>query len=239
MVSVLMYGCKQDEIQILRDVIKDIVAMRLDERLEIIKIESITDEVLNSVGTAEIGFVDIIEKNGLKIAKDFRMKFPSMDIVIISDSTVSPIHYLTPDIRAASLLLRPFAYSEIKNNLEQLFSTMQLRELSDDKVIVFREENEYHRVPYSQILYFEARNKRVYIRLSGREYGMHGGMDVLEKELPDCFRRCHRGFIVNVGYIREVWYSKNCIVLKNDVEIPLSRSYKTSIKEAMRNGKDY
>ena len=47
------------------------------------------------------------------------------------------------------------------------------------------------------------------------------------------------GYIVNLSYVDEIWYSRNFIVLKNNIEIPLSRSYKPVIKEVVKNGKGY
>ena len=68
-----------------------------------------------------------------------------------------------------------------------------------------------------------------------KEYGIYGALDTLEEELPKQFRRCHRSYIINTSYISKVWYSKNSILLKNDEEMPLSRSYKTIIKEVVNS----
>lgn len=238
MISMLIYSCKQDEFELLKGIAKDAVAYDSDESLDVIRISSVNDVKMQLLENVEIGIVDITEKDGLQAAKALRLRFPQMDIVIISDKTISPVLYLTPDIRAAALLLKPFVYSEVRYSMQSLFVTMQLEE-NNMEFFSFENEGGMRRVPYSQILYFEARNRRIYIRSQYKEYGIHGTMDALEQKLPEIFRRCHRGFIVNVSYISKAWYSKNYIDLKNHMEIPLSRSYKTTIKEAIQNEKVY
>ena len=56
-------------------------------------------------------------------------------------------------------------------------------------------------------------------------------LDNLEQKLDSDFVRCHRSFIIAKSRIKKVMLSKNLILLDNGYEIPLSRSYKSAIKE--------
>ena len=49
-------------------------------------------------------------------------------------------------------------------------------------------------------------------------------------ELEDDFIRTHRGFLINKSMIRKISLSENMVMLKNDIIIPLSRSYKGELK---------
>lgn len=239
MISMLIYSCKQSEIELLQEISKDIVAYLYDERMETIIIKSKKDMEIQEIGNVDIAFIDITEGSGLQIAKELRMHFSKMEIIIISNNKISPIVYLVPEIRAVSLLLKPLQYCEIQNAIKKLFDLLKQNIKDDKNFFLFEDGKEQNRIPYSQILYFEARNRRIYARLQRKEYGICGTMETLEEELPRNFKRCHRGFIVNVEYINEVWYSKNFIILKNEIELPLSRSYKTIIKEVVKNGRNY
>lgn len=238
MISMLIYSCKQDEFEILKEVAKDVVAYCSDESLNVVRADSLNDIEIQLMENIEVGIIDITEKEGLQAARTLRKHFPAMDIVIVSDNTISPVFYLTPNIRASSLLLKPFVYSDIRNSIQSLFEEMQLGKVNEANFFSFQDGGEQRRIPYSQIMYFESRNKRIYICLQSKEYGIQETMDALEQKLPNVFQRCHRGFIVNVGYISKVWYSKNYINLKNDMDIPLSRSYKAIIKEAVQSEKN-
>ena len=67
-----------------------------------------------------------------------------------------------------------------------------------------------------------------------REYGFYDTIDRLEQSLPPLFVRCHRSYLVNSGWIAGVKLSSGCLRLKNDIELPVSRSYKNRFKEKKR-----
>ena len=86
-------------------------------------------------------------------------------------------------------------------------------------------------IEYDAISFFEARNKKIYLNTGIKEYGFYDTMEHLEKELGDPFIRCHRSFLVNRGKIEKTVLAKNMLTLKDGYEIPVSRTYRT----AMRN----
>lgn len=234
MISMLIYSCKQNEIELLKEISRDIMAFRTEERLEIMTFDNYADIDMKAIENVDLAYVDITDEHGLQVAKDLRAGFSDVEILIISDPTISPMVYLTPTVRAASLLLKPLNTLMIQTSVKELFDSLQLETVNDVEYFSFDDEKEKRRIPYSNIVYFEARNRRVYIRVQNKEYGIYATLDTLEGELPDCFKRCHRSYIINTSYISKVWYSQNMILLSNDEEIPLSRSYKTVIKEVVK-----
>lgn len=237
MISMLIYSCKQDEIELLREISRDTVADLFDEQLEIFVVDVQKTEDIYKIDSMDLAFVDITDESGLRVAKELRNRFPKIELMIISDNTISPVVYLTPDIRAASLLLKPLRYNESKIGIKGIFYLLQQNINNNESFFLFEDEKEQKRIPYSQILYFEARNGKIYLRLQNKEYGMYKTIRTLEEELPENFKRCHKSFIVNMAYISKIWYSKNVILLKNDLEIPVSRSYKNIIKEVVKSGR--
>ncbi len=235
MISMLIYSCKQSEIELLKEISRDIMAYQSDERLDVVIFNKPGDITMDALESIDVAYIDVTNQQGLQVAKELRSKFPNVEIMIISDNTISPMLYLTPHVRAASLLLKPLSHDMIEKGIQELFNVLKPDTLDKGDVFVFEDEKEKRRLPYAQILYFEARNRRVYIRVQNKEYGIYGSLEALEEVLPEQFKRCHRSFIVNTSYIGKVWYSKNSILLKNDEEVPLSRSYKTVIKEAVNN----
>lgn len=234
MISMLIYSCKQNEIELLKEISKDVMAFQSEERLQIVTFSNAKDIVFDNFENIDVAYLDITDNLGLQVAKDLRSRFPNVEIMIISNNTISPMLYLTPAVKAASLLLKPLDYSMVENGIQELFALLKPDELNKEDMFVYEEDKEQKRVPYSHILYFEARNRRVYFRLQNKEIGFYGSLDALDETLPEYFKRCHRSYIVNTSFISKVWYSKNSILLKNDEEIPLSRSYKTVIKEVVK-----
>ena len=86
-------------------------------------------------------------------------------------------------------------------------------------------------IPLSKIYYFEAREKKIYVRLKKQEFTFYDTIEHLEESLPEGFLRCHRSFIVSRSRVQKVMLSKNLIELEDGISLPLSRSYKPVFKE--------
>ena len=88
------------------------------------------------------------------------------------------------------------------------------------------------------ILYIESQNRMVNFHTTKEILEIYFDMSDLEKRLGKDFYRCHRGYIVNMGYVTE--YGKDTISLTNGETIYLSRrKYKEFVKAYMdylRNG---
>ena len=57
----------------------------------------------------------------------------------------------------------------------------------------------------------------------------------MEKKLPENFLRCHRSYIVNMSKVTAVKVSQSLIEVQDNLQVPLSRSYKRAVKEYSRN----
>ena len=161
------------------------------------------------------------------------------EIMIMADMSVSPMQYMTPAIRAASLLLRPFSGEQLRAVCGDFFENCRKELFGDRTEKNFLVENSDGKtmLPYSSIFYFEAREKKIFVRTKTAEYGIYDTIDRLQQDLPEEFVRCHRGFVINSALIEKVKLSENLIYMKNDILVPLSRSYKSAIKELL-HGKD-
>ena len=58
----------------------------------------------------------------------------------------------------------------------------------------------------------------------GKDHLVRGKLSQIEQELPPNFKRCHRSYIVNTNFIKQI--NTNSLLLTNKMIIPLSRSYK-------------
>ena len=150
--------------------------------------------------------------------------------MLIADVQTSPVTYMKPTILASALLLKPLKEAMVQQTVEEVFRCC-IQENSDDEVFIVEAKEEKYRIPYSEILYFESRSKKIYACTANDEYGFYDTMDRLEEECMEHFVRCHRSFIVNRDKVDKVRLSQNYLTLQGGLEIPLSRSYKSVIKE--------
>ncbi|MBR6478077.1 MAG: LytTR family transcriptional regulator DNA-binding domain-containing protein [Lachnospiraceae bacterium] len=171
--------------------------------------------------------VDVSDDEGIENAERLRAGYPSAAMVLVADVAQSPIKYMKPSIMAAGLILKPLNPGMVSSVIKQMFERFITKESSTDMLTVESREDKW-RIPFSSIMYFEARMKKIYACTYTNEYGFYDTLDALIERLPDFFIRCHRGYVVNQNYVTKAAKAKGVLILKDDIEIPLSRSYKDS-----------
>lgn len=191
---------------------------------------------LKNCPVLDISCVDICGNGGIDYAKKVRSTNKDMSILLIVDLSLSPATYIIPSIMAASLLIRPFDRAAVKNVLDTVLKDYceYFEQEDGGKSFVVETREGKRLVPYSGIVYFESRNKKIFLGTDNEEYSFYGTLDNLEETLDDRFIRCHRSFIAAKKRISKIVLSKNIVVLDNGCEIPLSRSYKGKVKEAIQ-----
>ncbi len=241
MISLMILDGKTEELKALEGIFRSLVAKNSDEMLERILFQNGKKlmESLGKIDLVHMAVMDVTLKDGVEAAQQVRRSQPSSEIMIVADMSVSPMQYMTPAIRAASLLLRPFSGEQLRTVCGDFFENCQKELFGEKAERNFLVENSDGKtmLPYSSIFYFEAREKKIFVRTKTAEYGIYDTIDRLQQDLPEEFVRCHRGFVINTTMIEKVKLSENLIYMKSDILVPLSRSYKSSIKELL-HGKD-
>jgi DNA-binding LytR/AlgR family response regulator len=242
MISMMLFDQDIKEGQSLIEYSKNAVAHCSEDALTIVNCEKERQarQFLEKKELLDTAFVDVTNNLGLQISKEVRQAYELSELLVIADETVSPMEYLTPEIRASSLLLRPFDEKQGKRIVQQFFQSFYRWQntSNEDKVFVIENRQGKVSIPYSKIYYIEVREKKVFIRLKEKEYSKYDTMENLVKELPDSFIRCHRSFVVNKNYISRIKLSENVIYLDDTIEVPLSRSYKADIKAYIKELKE-
>ena len=153
--------------------------------------------------------------NGVELAKTVRAENDVVQMVFITGFPdfiaegyeVSAVHYLMKPVdrdKLFSVLDRAAA------NLEK--AERRLR-------VTFERRTDY--VPFSKILYLEAQKQYVRIVTEGDEYRMKASLAETAAQLDEFFFPCQRSFIVNLRHVTRILPDR--VVLKNGVEVPISR----------------
>lgn len=171
------------------------------------------------------------QTSGLRLIKK---QYSGIMTMLITEATVSPLAYLKPDIAPDSLLLRPIRAEQLDEiNREFIAAYFERRTDSAQDSFLVDTRMEKTMVPYASIYYFEAREKKLFLRTRHGEYAFYGTIDQLERKLPPSFRRCHRSYIVNLKKLIRIVPADNYLELANQITIPISRSYKNALKEVL------
>jgi two-component system LytT family response regulator len=154
-------------------------------------------------------------------------------------------------LSAVDYLLKPIQEDQLLEAVEKLVEEKKSRDnenrlkalsanLQDDKseVLCIPTQNGFEYVPISEVEYLEADGSYVKIYCTNnRCKTVSKNLKYFEAALVDCptFIRPHRSFLVNSSYVTN--YSKSeggFLMLKRNVQIPVSRERKQAIQELMK-----
>ncbi len=235
MIAMLTYTSCKEEIPLIRRLTENLAAFESEEKWEL-HCFSLLREVrafFEKQPLINMACYDVTKKDSLSLLSGIRKQYKEMLLMLIADDTLSPMEYVRPDILASGLILRPFSKEMMQEKLRDMVLqyTTQAENMEDEEVFVLSVKDGKTRIPYRQIYYMEARDKKIYLRLRDKELAFYDTIEELEKKLPAAFVRCHRSFLVNREYIVKIMLSRNEILLSHGISVPLSRSYKPRFKE--------
>ena len=236
MANTFVYDRKPAERKLLIRILRDAVAFYSEDSVDLSECDSLKAAVnkLYAVNGVDIAMLEVAEKEDISFSAEFRASQLSSDLLLIAEPTVSPMEYLTPAIRAASLLLRPLGKEVAVKVIKEFIAGFYRRaHCEGEDTIIIENRQGKTVIPANQIYYLEVRGKRVFIRLADKEYTQYDSLDNMLNKLPGYFIKCHRSFAFNRTYLQNVKLSENTIYLEHDITVPLSRSFKSEIKRLL------
>ena len=234
MIFGIMLDSNQQEEQRIRQYLRKLTAYYTDEKLELKVLHGFTSfvEEVQKAGLLDVAIIDVTMQGALEAARLLRRQFAKIEILVIADVSVSPVQYMHPSIRASALLLRPESMvweDTMRDFYEQLPAVREQQE-SQKNVLWIKNREGTFRIPFEQIYYLEAREKKVFIRTRQEEFGVGETMEKLAEQLPENFVRCHRSFVVNEEHITQIRLSESLLYLGKELFVPISRTYKERFK---------
>ena len=180
--------------------------------LSVVAVRSVADIDTHDLRLCNVMFLDIglPGKDGLTFAREIRQLGFTAEIVFVTNHTGLSIKGY--DVHALDYIVKPIDAVRINETLTYYVN---------------------------EILYAEACNHNVVICTFDKKESYALAFSEIERKLPsDKFRRCHRGYIVNIQAIKGL--NKNTITLVDGQQILVSSTYFKDIKEALvalRGGK--
>ena len=142
---------------------------------------------------------------------------------------------LNTGARPAGVLLKPFEGAKLDKILSRIdrdFAQMYEEDAGD--CLVVDSGNTAYRVPFSQILYIEALDKKLTIWTSRQSLTVRMTLQNLEGTLPpEKFFRCHRSYLINTRMIDHVDFTGMEVILTSGDALPLSKTYRDKLREML------
>lgn len=183
--------------------------------------------------------IDMPDMDGLEFARALQEKRGDISLVF---ATAYPDYALQAfELYSFDYILKPFNEKRIKKTVCKLIEKTQIQSailLAPECPITI--ETPARRICLSpeQIQYVESSKPRTLVKTLTETYTSKWDMETFEKMLrPYGFDRCHRSYLVNSRFIREIIPSGRTfqLLLKSGETILLSRTQEKTLRERMRN----
>ena len=234
MITVLSYLEKLNNIPVLQEEFHSQAAFHSEEDWRYFLYTKLEDlrKALKAEPVLDILCWNVSGKQALSELEQTRKKYMEAFLLLIADSSISPMEYLRPSILPTALLLSPFDRFQCSQVLGELISSYcsQFKNKEDEDTFLIETREGRQRVPLSQISFVEARDKKIYICTRSESFGFYETIDHMSELLPGHFLRCHRSFIVNMEKVKKLNLSEGMIELDNGETVPLSRSYRKAVR---------
>lgn len=236
MISMLICISDEKELKFVVSYVKELAELESDERWEIRTCRS-GDEIFAAAGEGE-GYDMILVDNSIPeaaaaVGKCRRIN-PEAHIMIISAKNQSAADCISPEYMNMGIIMRPFTREKLESGLRENVRSF-VKRMNDGRTessFILDSKDGRQFIPYNTISYFESREKKIFVYTHSNEYSFYDTLDRLETSLPqNKFIRCHRSFIVNRDKISGIAAAKNRLTLDNGEMIPISRTYKSELKE--------
>ena len=199
-------------------------------RLELVIEEfSCGEDLIDSKHIFEFIFLDYNMEgiNGLETARVLRKKGINSAIVFLTG--YPEFVYDAFEVFPFRFLKKPLDEGRLYKALDDYFESLE-----GNSPILLKVDRDTVCVQTRDILYLEADNKKCYVNLFGKRLHIAKTMVSVENLLSkSTFCKVHKSFIVNLVNVNS--YNKESISLSNGAYVPVSRSYASSFKEALRH----
>ncbi|MDR3560052.1 MAG: LytTR family DNA-binding domain-containing protein [Negativicutes bacterium] len=180
----------------------------------------------------DIVFLDIImnDMDGMTCARLIRRQDKLVKIIFLTSSTDHV--YEGYEVGATAYLVKPVAAEKLAAVLGTAIDAVE--DIAKES-ITFTAGGVTQRILLKDIVYLESKKNKVIIMLArGESLAVYTTMDEFEQaHRPTMWIRSHKSYVVNFLYIER--YLSDKFVLRDGIEIPISRVYKDKARECFFN----
>lgn len=161
-------------------------------------------------------------------------------IVVLLENYSDLKKAVTPGISPSGFLIKPYERADAETILGEVYSDY-IRCNADNKklgMFVFRQKAKEYSIPFEKIILFESRNKKIIVRTEIQEFEFYATLESVMNDVPDCFMKIHKSFIVNISRIISADYGTMTVEFDDGSAAFMSRTYKNELKEKLGKRSD-
>ena len=178
---------------------------------------------------------------GIKFAQELYQKKINTPFIFLTSMLSNAIFKKAKYTRPFNYLLKPYNELELLYALDLAIEShyRQLNTISNNKdnvivspeYIFVKKENRVDKIKVSTICFVEVDDRYCTLNASdGLKYLVKRPLKKIKDILPNAtFKQVHRGYLVNIDKVKEIYFNDNLIVVDGGSKIPFSRNYKKNI----------
>ena len=163
-------------------------------------------------------------RDGIATAHFIRHYDNKVPFLAVSYSAAPAIECFELGVR--SYLLKPLEKQKFLTTVRKLLRNITARESG---YYGFHNEQGWHKIKLSDILYFESHLRKIKLRTWAAEYRFTASIKAIEEQLSgQHFIRVHKSFIINLTHLLK--FAGDSLLLLNKETIPVSKHRKKNLK---------
>ena len=182
-----------------------------------------------------IVFMDLIYSktgsDGIAIAESIREQSIAPAMIFVSSHLEFMPFLLKGNVVPAGFIKKPLRFNDVSDVIKNVINAYGF--LKDESFFLLNLSNESYRLPYSQILYFEATQKKINLQAISKRYSFYSSLSAIEGIVKgNGFIRCHNSFIINKAKVESLSFTDMLVTMENHAVLPISRTFKQDVKDA-------
>lgn len=167
------------------------------------------------------------EKDGVDLAENLDML--NKPYLYLTSQTDPHTIKRVKQTRPLGYIVKPFTENGLRSNIEIAWNNY----IHDEEFLSFSADNELYKIKQSQILYLKAYDNYCYVITTTRKYLVPKTLKYLSSQLnQEKFVKTHRSYIINLLKVDAL--CKNVVII-NNIEIPISNSRKSTLKQLIQS----
>ena len=165
--------------------------------------------------------------NGIETANAIRTRDEGVSIVFVTSHEEYAIESF--QCNPLRFLKKPLQPEKLDDALRAINHVLTQKRAT----FTFYENKNYVRLYCADIIYCEGSRNKVMLYTTDGVHQVHMTFAEVEKALaPGMFYRCHKGFLVNLGYIKKI-VGQDIVLHHCETVLPIGRAYKQGLREAV------
>ncbi len=182
--------------------------------------------------------INMPDMSGVDVARYLKRKYPDISIVFVSGYSEYALEAY--ELSACDYIMKPFKGERIQKTIHRLkekeLATIPSGKQKERELLIETVQKKVF-IKLSEILFLESKRPKILIKTVCNEFLTRGDLQTFENMLSqDGFFRSHKGYIVNLDYVKEILPSGRTyeIVLNSGDKVLLSRNREKVLRQVFK-----